>query len=308
MALTAGSSAIDTGTNTGCPAKDQRGVARPQGAKCDIGAYELSYYAISGNARVGGATLTYTDGVVKHATSAANGTYSLTVTEGWSGNVTPTKTGCTFTPTKKTYTNVTGNKTGENYSVNCTWTYQSAAVQDGWVLESGENTNAGGTSSSGAATIYVGDNAAKKQYRGILSFNTSALPDSAVITKAQLKLRKQSIAGGGNPFSILGGLMIDMRKGYYSTAATLQTGDFQAAASKTVGPFNPAPATLYTITLPSTAWPYINKLSTGSGLTQIRLRFKVDDNNDAIANYISFYSGNAGSANRPVLTITFHAP
>jgi hypothetical protein len=38
----AGSPAIDAGTNIGCPATDQRGVARPQGATCDIGAYELA--------------------------------------------------------------------------------------------------------------------------------------------------------------------------------------------------------------------------------------------------------------------------
>lgn len=41
-ALPAGHGAIDTGDNTGCPATDQRGVARPQGTTCDVGAYE--YY------------------------------------------------------------------------------------------------------------------------------------------------------------------------------------------------------------------------------------------------------------------------
>jgi len=41
LALLAGSPAIDTGTNTGCPAADQRGVVRPQNSTCDIGAYEL---------------------------------------------------------------------------------------------------------------------------------------------------------------------------------------------------------------------------------------------------------------------------
>ncbi|MCQ3947989.1 MAG: hypothetical protein DPW21_15050, partial [Anaerolineae bacterium] len=39
-ALLAGSAAIDAGDDAACPATDQRGVARPQGAHCDIGAYE----------------------------------------------------------------------------------------------------------------------------------------------------------------------------------------------------------------------------------------------------------------------------
>lgn len=40
-ALLAGSPAIDAGSNVGCPATDQRDVARPQDVACDIGAYEL---------------------------------------------------------------------------------------------------------------------------------------------------------------------------------------------------------------------------------------------------------------------------
>ena len=40
MALLAGSPAIDTHAGIGCPAADQRGVARPIGAACDIGAHE----------------------------------------------------------------------------------------------------------------------------------------------------------------------------------------------------------------------------------------------------------------------------
>ncbi|MBA3470341.1 MAG: CSLREA domain-containing protein [Herpetosiphonaceae bacterium] len=39
-ALLPGSLAFNTGTNTGCPATDQRGIARPQARTCDIGAYE----------------------------------------------------------------------------------------------------------------------------------------------------------------------------------------------------------------------------------------------------------------------------
>jgi hypothetical protein len=34
---------IYKGTNGGCPATDQRGVTRPQGGTCDIGAFEIVY-------------------------------------------------------------------------------------------------------------------------------------------------------------------------------------------------------------------------------------------------------------------------
>jgi hypothetical protein len=44
-ALLPGSPAIDAGAADGCPQYDQRGVARPQGAGCDIGAFELGKVA-----------------------------------------------------------------------------------------------------------------------------------------------------------------------------------------------------------------------------------------------------------------------
>jgi uncharacterized repeat protein (TIGR01451 family)/CSLREA domain-containing protein len=44
MALLPGSPAIDAG-GSGCPAKDQRGVQRPAGNACDIGAYEFAISA-----------------------------------------------------------------------------------------------------------------------------------------------------------------------------------------------------------------------------------------------------------------------
>ena len=39
--LGAGSAAEDAGTNTGCPATDQRGITRPQGQYCDVGSFEI---------------------------------------------------------------------------------------------------------------------------------------------------------------------------------------------------------------------------------------------------------------------------
>ncbi|MBA4373853.1 MAG: hypothetical protein C0402_13460 [Thermodesulfovibrio sp.] len=40
LALLSGSPAIDAGNNVSCPATDQRGITRPQGSYCDMGAFE----------------------------------------------------------------------------------------------------------------------------------------------------------------------------------------------------------------------------------------------------------------------------
>ncbi len=71
---------------------------------------------ISGNAGVAGATLSYTDGTAKTATSAADGSYSFTVSNNWSGTVTPSRTCYTFNPLNRSYSNVVSNQTAQNYS------------------------------------------------------------------------------------------------------------------------------------------------------------------------------------------------
>jgi hypothetical protein len=235
MALGTGSPAIDAGgANHACAVKDQRGVKRPQGPACDIGAYEAPLTKV----------------------------------------------------------------------------FQSTGSLDGWILESGESTSVGGSMLATGPTLILGDDAARKQYRSIVSFSTASLPDNAVIGSVTLKLRRSSVTpAASNPVSLLQGIMLDVKKGPFGSTSGLQLGDFQIAPSKIIGPYAPSSsAGYYTITLPSTAWPYINKLSTNGGLTQLRLRFKLDDNNDAVANYISFFSGNVAAANRPVLTVTFHVP
>jgi len=202
-----------------------------------------------------------------------------------------------------------GNFSGQTYAVRTsTKTFSSTGTQDGWILESGEKTSKGGTTNSTLTTFRLGDDKAKKQYRGILSFKTSSLSDTARIAGVTLKVRKQGITGGGNPVTTFKGFMVDMKKGFIGTSASLQAADFQTAVSKTYGPFKPALSDVswYYIDLTS-GKAYINQLSTLSGLTQIRLRFYLDDNNNTIANYLSLYSGNAG-ASSPQLVIDYYEP
>ncbi|MBI5566434.1 MAG: DUF11 domain-containing protein [Chloroflexi bacterium] len=121
-ALLAASPAIERGTNAGCPAADQRGVTRPYGVNCDIGAYEfdgvaadLSITKQATSAMVDlGSTLTYRLTVTNRGPLAAE---NVTVTdqltsvlafqaaagEGWqcdenSGQVSCTRTAVAFEP------------------------------------------------------------------------------------------------------------------------------------------------------------------------------------------------------------------
>jgi hypothetical protein len=63
---------------------------------------------------IGGVTMTLSTG--GSASTATDGTYSTTVASGWSGTITPSKTQWTFAPVSITYSNVTSNQTGQNYT------------------------------------------------------------------------------------------------------------------------------------------------------------------------------------------------
>lgn len=190
--------------------------------------------------------------------------------------------------------------------VTSTFTATSQGSNDGWILEAGENGNVGGSLNATAPTLYVGDNAQNRQYRTLLSFDTSALPNTAIITKALLKLRLQGVTGT-NPIGTHGNLVVDIRKPYFGAEAGLLAGDFEAAAGKlAVGTFKTTPINnWYIVNLGSAGFPYISINAT----TQFRLRFVTDDNNDLDADTMKFFSGDYATANlRPTLVIEYYVP
>jgi hypothetical protein len=76
----------------------------------------LALVTISGNAGIAGVTLSYTDGTPKTAIADGSGNYSIAVPYGWSGIVTPSKTGYVFSPTNRNYSNVTTALAAQNYA------------------------------------------------------------------------------------------------------------------------------------------------------------------------------------------------
>ncbi|HTP01489.1 MAG TPA: PQQ-dependent sugar dehydrogenase [Anaerolineales bacterium] len=184
--------------------------------------------------------------------------------------------------------------------------FLSEAVLDGTVRETTENSGVGGPLNATAATLHVGDGPLRRQWRAVLSFNTPSLPDRAVITMAHLRIKQASISSS-SPFGTLGSLVADMGVPRFGPSAGLEKPDFQAGATKTAAAtFNPTPSSgWYTGAVATANLGLINR----TGRTQFRLRFTLDDNNDPVANFAEFFSGDtATAADRPQLVIQYYVP
>jgi predicted outer membrane repeat protein len=222
--LMAGSSAINKGKDLGCPTKDQRGVKRPQGTHCDIGAAEVQYKS-----------------------------------------------------------------------------FKSQGALDGWVAEMAPEDNYGGKMNWVASTFLLGDDEQNRAYRGILSFNTATLPDSATPYSALLKGKE---VGGPKDWPLGSSLLVGATADHIGSIPALEQEDFAA----TLSPEFP----LEFLSSPINGWyagivhadvaDQINVL----GLTQMRLRFNPDDDGDTLADLLEFWSGNADPARRPQITIYYY--
>lgn len=78
----------------------------------------VSVHSISGNVGLADVVLTYEDNGGRAVVSNTDGSYTLSVSDHWSGTITPSLTGYICSPTNRSYTNVTTNLVGENYTCN----------------------------------------------------------------------------------------------------------------------------------------------------------------------------------------------
>jgi hypothetical protein len=192
-----------------------------------------------------------------------------------------------------------------------TTVFFSNGKNDGWVLESQENSNRGGSTNANAQTFRLGDDGKNSQYRAILDFSTASLPDNAVVTQVILMIQLQGVVGT-NPFGTHGYIWIDIRQGAFGSLGpfaigALQNSDFQAPASaNSAGTIQNNPVgKWYWSLLDAKAHPYINL----KGPTQFRLGFLLDDNNNKREDFLSFFSGGfSGMIDRPTLLVEYYVP
>ena len=291
------------------PSKFQILIAGGYGGASELSSTQLfgPMFSIRGTAPAG-AKLSYSDGVAKYVLANASGVYALPVIKGWSGRVSVSKAGVpSFRPAYYDYSNVIADVTGKNYLPNVLFTAYSNAAYDGQILELTETSNKGGIANSIATYFALGDDIKDREYRAILSFDTNALPNTAKILSASIRMVR---AGGTgiNPFTRVGNtLYIDIRKPYYGLGLKLEPVDFSAAANlNAAGSVSATPVGGYYYgKLSSLGLAQINLL----GNTQMRLRYRYDDNDNLRADWISFYSGNITTpAYKPLLSIVYYIP
>lgn len=187
-------------------------------------------------------------------------------------------------------------------------TFQSIDAEDGFIVE--QNATGNGDTIDSDGLIEIGDtgsgnNNGRKQRKGILSFDTSSLPDNAIITSVTIRVNRDSV--NNNP-SALGTLWLDVAPtSGFNGSYSLQNQDFQATAGASqvaIVPFPASDGTWTTSAAFNTAgMSAINK----TGKTQIRIYFATRTDGDSDNDKLFIKSGSSSSS-KPELIITYILP
>lgn len=159
LALAYNSPAIDAGDNATCETEDQRGVSRPQGSACDIGAFEFSpsnfnfssaTYTVNQDA--GTLTVTVTRNIESGGAYDGEVTVDYTTTNGTA------LAGTNYTTASGTLTWSNGESTDKTFTVDIA---NSGAINDlTFNLELNNPTGGASVGSTGSAVVTIAGNSA----------------------------------------------------------------------------------------------------------------------------------------------------
>lgn len=173
--------------------------------------------------------------------------------------------------------------TTSNGVTGTTVTFSGIAAEDGYVKALADGLSpAVGT----LGTLALGRGTDGKFNRTILSFDTSSVPDGAVVTAATVTVTYSS--SSGSPWTDPAGntLVVDVKNGVFGAAATTEITDWSAAATAS------AAATIAAFTTGTRASSGFSAAGLGAinktGRTQLRLRFS---QNQTATNYVFIGEG-----------------
>jgi len=186
--------------------------------------------------------------------------------------------------------------------------FTSIASEDGWVRESSEDSNEGGalnTTGSGSKAIRFGDHKKDRQFKSIVSFDTSLLITGSVVKGAQFELTRGSNAGDNDPYATFGIANVDLSVGGFGGDPALAVSDFEATADISMTGQLSDTGVLGISNLDSEGLSAIE----GATKVQLRIEFELDDNDDRSNDYVGYYSSNNGNSNlHPRLIIDYTLP
>ncbi|MEN1680519.1 MAG: right-handed parallel beta-helix repeat-containing protein [Planctomycetota bacterium] len=191
--------------------------------------------------------------------------------------------------------------------------FTSIASQDGHVLESAKDSGQGGFTSANSSTFRLGDDAQNRAYRKVLSFDTSSLPDNAIVVEATIGITRVGNPVGQIPIgvanSFFGDILVDIATPGFGATNSLTISDWQNPATQEAVSKFAWPAYLDGQTLFSRLDDQHNDLVNLTGPTQFRVRYENDDDGDNTADYMSYATSNHFNPSfRPQLVVKYYLP
>jgi hypothetical protein len=185
-------------------------------------------------------------------------------------------------------------------------TFTSIAAEDGTVAELQEANDVGGLASPGSsqqAALRVGDDAIDRQYKTVVSFDTSSIPDGALISSAVVRLYRAR-GFGTSPFDTHGPCYADVQTGGFGGDPALVAGDFEAPATAPQAATMSSPAANGTWSegvLDAAGLAVIDP----QGTTQLRVECSLSDDDDGVTDQIGFTPGEGAVGTQPELVVTY---
>ena len=185
--------------------------------------------------------------------------------------------------------------------------FTSVAAEDGFIRESSSGSSIGGiikSTNAGAKSLRIGDDRRNRQFKFIVSFDSSSIPTGATLESVKLILTRGKNSGTA-PFTTHGIAVVDIKSGGFGGNASLESDDFQAEAdADAIVQFTDQGGnkSTYQVDLLDTAFPYINR----SGRTQFRISFELNSDNDGQTDLAGFYSAdNSNPSFHPKLEVIY---